>query len=151
MVAGFTNPKNQLNKKGRSYVKYQSFSSSRHIGNDLYLKTTESGVSYCRFNVSTKTEKSAAVSGVNWHRCLVTGELAEQLVGNCEKGTNIYMTGSVVSRFTDNASGLKKEITELVVADFDIVSGEREAEINVKAYLDDVREEMKKEEDHTPF
>lgn len=121
------------------------------IGSELDLKQTESGVSYCRFNVSTKAVNSSSADAVNWHRCLVTGDNAEDLVKKCEKGSNIYMTGSVVSRFTDNGAGLKKEVTELVVATFEVVAGERAADINVTAYLQEVREEMKKEESHTPF
>lgn len=121
------------------------------VGNEPILKKTNSGVSYCRFNVSTKAAGASSDDSVNWHRCLATEENAEQIVKTCEKGTNIYMTGSTVSRFTDNGSGLKKEITELIVATFEVVSGVREIEIDVKSYLEEVQEDMRKEEDHTPF
>lgn len=127
------------------------------ISNDLELRTSNMGNLYCRFNVGT-TEEIPDNDGnphvaINWHRCIVQDELAEELVATCQKGTNIHVSGNSKSHFFDEGNGMQKEVTEAVITAFQVVSGGKEQPLDLDAVLSDtIKKEVERDDtDDIPY
>ena len=109
-----------------------------NIGNDLQLRQTSSETSdqanFLRFNVSTRDENDET-NAVNWHRCIAVGELAVRMEAACQQGTNVYLTGKIKTRYYDNGTATKKEVTELEVDHFQVVADGRVPAIDIEDYM----------------
>ena len=127
------------------------------IANDPELLTSNTGELYCRFNLGTKEdsidEQGDYYERTNWHRCIVEGELAEEFVATCQKGSNVHIAGKMRSQFFDQGAGMMAEITEAVVAEFQIVSGGKEQPLDLDLILKESLEQstQESEEQDVPY
>lgn len=123
-----------------------------NVGNDIELKQLANKTIYCQFNLATTTERKDAegntVESIEWHRCIAFGEIAKHLEETCQKGTNIYMTGKLQSRFFKDPNGIKQERTEVLVRAYQAISGMKEKEVDIDAILQEriERDEQKRKE-----
>lgn len=120
------------------------------IGNDLELRPDVNEGVFTRFNVST-TNEDGEKNAVNWHRCIAKNELAEQIVASCQKGTNIYMTGKIKSRFFEQGTAMKKEVTELEVAHFQVCADGITPLIDIEDYLTQNEMDAAAKRDDVPY
>lgn len=120
------------------------------IGNDLELRTAPNDVVFTRFNVST-TDEDGGKNAVNWHRCIATGALAERIEAACQKGTNIWLTGKIKSRYFEQGTAMKKEVTELEVLDFQVCADGRAPEIDIEDYLTQKNMDAVAKKDDVPY
>lgn len=111
------------------------------IYNELEIRTSNTGNLYCRFNIGTTEditdEDGNEHTAINWHRCIVENDLAEELFATCQKGTNIHVNGKSKSHFFDEGVGMQREVTETVVSSFQIVSDGKEQPMDLNLVLSD--------------
>lgn len=109
-----------------------------HLGYDPVLKTAPDGKVYCRFNLATLTawvdDASRTQKSQDWHRCVVWDESARDFIDQCKRHTHIELTGRLQPRFTKDSQGIRREVVEVRVASWQIVSGGRPS---VQIPLDD--------------
>lgn len=109
------------------------------IGNDLELRTSNTGIRYCRFNIGT-TEDYLDDSGntntvISWHRCIAEEDVAIELLATCQKGTNIHITGKSKSHFFNEGVGMQKEVTEAVIEAIQVVADGKEQPLDLDMIL----------------
>lgn len=101
-----------------------------NIGNDIELKTTPNGVSLCQFTLAShstvKNKEGESVQVAEWHRIIAFGDVAKHIEKHCQKGTNIYLTGKLQTRFYQGENQAKVERTEVLVRAYQTISGEKE-------------------------
>lgn len=109
-----------------------------HLGYPPVLKTAPDGKVFCRFNLATLTawvdDDRRTQKIQDWHRCVVWGESAQEFVDECKSGTHIELTGRLQPRFIKDGLGMRREIVEVRVASWQVVSGGR---TKVQIPLDD--------------
>lgn len=120
------------------------------IGNDLDVRQDADGKPFTRFNVST-TEEGDETNAVNWHRCIAKDELAEQIETACQKGTNVFLRGSMKTNFFEAGNGMKKEVTELQVSSFQVCADGRVPLVDIEDYMTERDSKVVAAKDDTPF
>lgn len=97
------------------------------LGYDPILKTAPSGKVYCRFNLATlsawvddehRTQKSQ-----DWHRCVVWDDSAQDFIDQCQRNSHIELTGRLQPRFIKEGEGIRREIVEVRVTSWRVISG----------------------------
>lgn len=105
-----------------------------NVGNNLELRQNSDNIDFVRFNISTRDENDQT-NAVNWHRCIAVGPLAARMETACQQGTNVYLTGKIKTRYYDNGTAMKREVTELEVDDFQVVADGRVPAIDIEDYM----------------
>lgn len=113
------------------------------IGGDIDLRSSDDGELFCRFVVGT-VQKTEGLEGanhhtVNWHRCIATGDVASDIDAQCQKGTNIYLTGKSSTKFFESEEGIKKEATEVNIDEFKVIAEGKEAFVDLEQVLADTQ------------
>ena len=103
------------------------------IGNmtqDPMTKTTPSSQMYCLFSVATnrsyKTKDGKQIDTTQFHNCIAWRKLAEIIAKLGCKGYLVYVEGEVAYNEFDK-DGVKQKKTEIVVHNFILLRGEKEA------------------------
>ncbi len=95
------------------------------LGADPQLKFTPSGKANASFNVATnyvwKDQDGNQQDKTDWHRVTAWGKLAEVMGEFLKKGSYVYLEGRLQTRNYDDANGVKKWITEVVVTDMEML------------------------------
>ena len=93
-----------------------------HLGNNLDLKTLDSGKSVGHVSLATsevyKNQKGERVEETTWHNLVLWDKTAENLAKFTDKGSEIAVEGKLTNRSYTDKNGDKKYITEIVVNDF---------------------------------
>ena len=94
------------------------------LGKDPILTYTTSGTACAKFTVAT-SERWIDKDGnkqeeVQWHNCVIWKKPAEIINQYFRKGSQILLTGKVVTRSWEQ-DGVKKYMTETIVKDFEFV------------------------------
>ena len=94
------------------------------IGNltrDPELKYTPSGAAVCTFSVATNrqwtTDQGEKKDEADFHRCVAWNKLAEICGQLLKKGRKVYVEGRLQTRSWQDASGVTKYMTEIVISD----------------------------------
>lgn len=99
------------------------------LGADPQIKTTTSGKMHASFNMATvnvwKDKAGEKQERTDWHRVTAWGRQAEIAGEYLKKGSYVYVEGRQQTRSYDDADGIKKFITEIVVENFQML-GKRE-------------------------
>lgn len=94
------------------------------LGQDPEVKMTQSGQQVA--TISLATSRSWMKDGkkeekTEWHRCVLWGKLAELAGKYLRKGRNVTFFGRLETRSWDDAQGVKKYTTEVIVEEMDFV------------------------------
>ena len=93
-----------------------------NLGNKPEIITLDSGKKLAKFSIPTnetyKNAQGEKVTETQWHNLVAWNKTAEIAEKYLEKGREIVIEGKLTSRSYDDANGVKKYITEVVVNEF---------------------------------
>ncbi len=93
-----------------------------HLGKDPEGKQLEGGNTLARVSLATKevykNKKGEKVENTQWHNLIGWGKTAELMNTLLKKGKQVAVDGKLVYRTYEDKSGVKRTISEIVVADF---------------------------------
>lgn len=98
------------------------------LGRDPELKYTASGTPFCRFSMATDESWSDKGTGekterTEWHNIVVWNKLAEICNNYLNKGSMVYIEGSLQTREWDDKEGNKRKTTEIRANDMVMLGG----------------------------
>lgn len=95
---------------------------------DPVIDTTNSGISYCRFNVACKSKQKDenGEQKVDFFVCVAWRQTAELIVQYCKKGSLLQLSGTMGSRNYEKQDGTKQTIWELNIEDIEFLSSNEE-------------------------
>lgn len=92
------------------------------LGSDVELKNFENGGAAASFSLATdesyKNSAGEKVEKTEWHRLVVSGELAKTMAKYLHKGSLIYVEGKIQSREYEDKENVKRSVTEIYVLEF---------------------------------
>lgn len=96
------------------------------IGNltdDVELKTTQSGVSLCRFGLAVSRSYNQDGERVtDFFDCTAWRGIAESIARYCKKGHKICVVGSVQLRKYEDNQGVKRTAVDIIVQDVEFLT-----------------------------
>ncbi|HHG84965.1 MAG TPA: single-stranded DNA-binding protein [Bacteroidetes bacterium] len=102
-----------------------------HLGRDAEVKTFDSGkraqVTLATNDIYTN-KNGEKVTDVQWHRLVGWGKTAELMEKLFTKGKHIAVEGKLSYREFTGEDGVKRQITEINVRDFQLLSPAKKAE-----------------------
>lgn len=101
-----------------------------HLGSDPELKEVGSGRQRALISVATKDRYKTGEEwkeDTQWHRVVAWGKQAELIGQMVKKGNKIAVEGRLVHSNYVDKDGQKKYVTEVVMSDFQLMSGKPEA------------------------
>ena len=106
------------------------------IGKDAEQRNTQSGKTVTTFSVATSekytNQAGEKVESTQWHRCVCWGKLAEITGQYATKGQLVACRGKMTYRkYTDN-NGQERDIAEIVVDDFMLLSSKSDSQTAVQ-------------------
>ena len=125
----------------------RGFSKAIITGNvvrDPELRATSGGTQVCSFSVAVNYnyvqngEKKEQVSFIN---CSAWGKAGEIIAQYAKKGTGILVSGRLSQRAFEDKTGAKRSATEIVVEDFNFLSGNSGDNSNSRSYTSTSNEE----------
>ncbi len=87
------------------------------LGNDPELKHTTAGTPVCNFSVATNSSykhNDTWEERTEWHRIVIFGSLAENVVRNLRKGSVCFIEGRLQTRKYQDRNGIERSTTEIV-------------------------------------
>lgn len=88
-----------------------------HLGRNPELSSTASGVSKCVLAIATSHKKQDGTEITEWHRVTAWGKQAEIIAQYCQKGSQIYIEGTL--RYGQyEKDGQKHYTTDIDVREF---------------------------------
>lgn len=103
-----------------------------HLGRDAEVKTFDSGKKLAQVTLATNdiyTNKNGEkVTDVQWHRLVGWGKTAEHMEKFFTKGKHVAIEGKLSYREFTGDDGVKRQITEINVRDFQLLSPAKKAE-----------------------
>jgi single-strand DNA-binding protein len=90
-----------------------------NIGQDIELKYTQSGKAVCNLSIATnetwKDNDGKKRERVEWHRCIVFGDQAENCAKYLAKGRSVFVSGRIQTRKWQDKAGQDRYTTEIMV------------------------------------
>ncbi len=91
------------------------------VGNNPETKTFDNGNKVVSFSLATNdfyyNDKNEKVETTQWHNLVAWGKTAEIIQKYVEKGKEIAVEGRLTYRTYEDKEGIKRSITEIVVAE----------------------------------
>jgi single-strand DNA-binding protein len=91
-----------------------------HIGGDLELKATQTGIAVLNFNVATtesyKDQNGQWQNKTEWHNCQAWEYIASKIAEDYQKGSKIFLEGKVRTNNYEK-DGVKKSYSFIQVKD----------------------------------
>ncbi len=93
-----------------------------HLGADLELRTLDSGRTLAKGSLAThdyrKLPSGEYEQNTQWHNIVAWGKQAEIMNKVLAKGSYVVIYGRLVHRNYEDANGVTRNVTEIVVRDF---------------------------------
>ncbi|MEZ5045772.1 MAG: single-stranded DNA-binding protein [Chitinophagaceae bacterium] len=90
-----------------------------NLGNAPEIKTTENGKKLARFSLATnenyRNQKGERITETQWHNLVAWGKVADLAEQYLNKGSEIAIEGKLTHREYQDAQGVKRYITEVIV------------------------------------
>ena len=90
-----------------------------NLGNDPEIINLESGRKLAKFSIATnetyKNAQGEKVTDTQWHNVVAWNKTADIIEQYVTKGREIAIEGKLVSRSYEDADGVKRYVTEVVV------------------------------------
>lgn len=97
-----------------------------NVGALPVLKTFDSGQTNIRFSIATndhyKDKDGNKIEMTEWHNIVAWGKTAELAAGLLDKGKEIALEGKLKRRTYEDKDGVSKQITEIHMQEFLILS-----------------------------
>ena len=97
------------------------------LGQDPEVRYTQSGKAVATLSIATnetwKGQDGQKQERTDWHRCVAWGKLAEIMGEYLQKGSLIFVEGRLQTRSYEDANGVKKYTTEVVVGSMEMLGG----------------------------
>lgn len=96
-----------------------------NLGRDPEVKETSNGNKFAKFSVATnmgyKNKNGDFENNTTWHNAIAWGKIAERVDKALKKGYQVFIEGRQVNRSYEDAKGDKRYISEVVIADFNVL------------------------------
>ena len=93
-----------------------------NLGQDLELKTFESGSKIVKLNIATNeyytNQKGERVEETQWHSVVAWNKTADLMNNLLKKGDMIAIDGKLVHRTYEDTTGAKRSVSEVVASSF---------------------------------
>ena len=90
-----------------------------HVGQDPEVKNLEGGKKVASLSLATNDSfinaKGEKVEQTEWHRAIAWGKTAEIIEKYVLKGKEIAIDGKLTNRSYDDANGVKRYVSEIVI------------------------------------
>lgn len=90
-----------------------------HVGQDPEVKNLEGGKKLATISIATNDSymdaKGQKVEQTEWHKAIAWGKTAEIIEKFVLKGKEIAIDGKLTNRTYDDANGIKRYVTEIVI------------------------------------
>ncbi|EGK03284.1 single-stranded DNA-binding protein [Dysgonomonas mossii] len=102
-----------------------------HVGKDPDVKHFDNGTVVASFSLATTEKGYTAQNGTTipdrteWHNIVCWRGLAKVAEQYVKKGSQLYIEGKIRSRSYDDASGVKRYITEIYVDNLELLGGKQ--------------------------
>lgn len=97
-----------------------------NVGKDPETRKTQDGIPYSRFSLATTkryTDRSGEKkSDTQWHNLVAWRGIAEVIDKYVRKGDKLAVVGEVTYRQWEDNDGQKRDITEVVISDIEMLS-----------------------------
>ena len=97
-----------------------------NLGMEPEVKKMENGSTLVKLSLATtqsyQNAKGEKVKDTQWHNLVLWGKVAENAEKYLKKGSQIAAEGKIVYRSYESKEGQTKNITEIVVSDFMMMS-----------------------------
>ena len=107
------------------------------MGNQAEIRYLPTGKAVANFSIacnkSWKDQQGQKQEKVEWVRCTAYGKLAEIIGEYTGKGSQIYVSGSMVTRKWQNQQGQDQYTTEIIVDNMQMLGGRSGAQSNPPA------------------
>lgn len=128
-----------------------------NTGTDPQVRTLESGRKVANISLATqdfyKDKDGNRQTVTDWHKLVFWGRQADIVEKYVKKGDKLAVTGKIKSRSYDDADGVKRYVTEVVVENFEMI-GRASANENNSDVQNDVEEtnaSLNEGKDDLPF
>jgi len=99
------------------------------LGKDPEIRYTQDGVAICNFSIATsetrKDRNGEKKQLTEWHKIVAFRKLAEICNQFLQKGSQIYLEGSIHTRTWEDKDGNKRTTTEIVASSVQILEGKK--------------------------
>lgn len=93
-----------------------------HLGQDVELKTFESGKSLATVSLATKNayrnKDGEKVESTDWHSLIAWGAIAERMAKLLTKGSFVAIEGSLTYETYEDQEGIKLTVCRIQVSEF---------------------------------
>ncbi len=97
-----------------------------HLGRDVDVKTFDNGRKMAQVSLATNetyvNKEGERVEDVQWHRLVGWGKTAELMEKLFAKGKQVAVEGKLVHREYTDKEGVKRQLTEISIRDFQLLS-----------------------------
>jgi single-strand DNA-binding protein len=118
---------NHLLKKGNAMASLNKVMLIGNLGGDPEVRATQSGQQVATLNVATseswKDSSGAKQERTEWTRVVFWGRLAEVAGQYLEKGSKVYVEGSLTTRKYTDKAGVERYATEVKGRDLVMLGG----------------------------
>jgi single-strand DNA-binding protein len=126
-----------------------------NLGVDPELRYTQSGTPVASFRVAT-TERWKGQDGqmqeqTEWHSCNAWGKLAEICGKYLQKGSKVYVEGSINTRKWQDKSGNDRYSTEVKVREMKMLDGKKDSQQSGGEWSSPVPNNNDSNNDSVPF
>ncbi len=101
-----------------------------HLGRDVDVKTFDNGRKMAQVSLATNetyvNKEGERVKDVQWHRLVGWGKMADLMEKLFVKGKQVAVEGKLVHREYTDKEGIKRQLTEISVRDFQLLSRKTE-------------------------
>ncbi len=108
-----------------------------HLGRDVDVKTFDNGRKRAQVSIATNevylNKSGEKVKEVQWHRLVGWGKTADLMEKLFSKGKQVAIEGKLVHREYTDKDGVKRQITEISVRDFQLLSSSKAEEVAANA------------------
>jgi len=105
-----------------------------YLGKDPELKTFDNDRKLVKFSLATsdkyKNKDGELVEETQWHNLVAWGKLAENMNSFLKKGNEITVKGKLTHRSWEDANGVTKYISEIVVNEFVKITKQKESKVS---------------------
>ena len=106
------------------------------LGHPPSTRFTNDGKPVCSFSVATDdkwTDKDGQKhKEIEWHQVVCFGRLAEICDQYLDKGKQVHIMGKLKTRKWDDKDGNKRQVTEIIANEMEMLSGKTEPDNAVK-------------------
>jgi len=97
-----------------------------HLGHDVEFRQFEDGNALARVNLATREIRKSRTGGkkveVQWHQLIAWGRLAENMRVFFKKGKQVAIQGKLAHRSYEDEEGIRRNVSEVVVKEFMLIS-----------------------------